>query len=48
MLECGIEVSHDELQLLIYRLDKDKDSKITFREFKQALTPQRHMLYQMQ
>ena len=43
-----MQVCSEDLQLLIYRLDKDKDSKITFLEFKQAFTPQRHFLYQTQ
>lgn len=34
MLEYGIQVSSEDLQLLVYRLDKDKDSKVTFLEFK--------------
>ena len=48
MLEYGLQVSSEDLQLLVYRLDKDKDSKVTFLEFKQAFTPQRHFLYNMQ
>jgi len=47
MVEYGLQVSVEDLQLLIYRLDKDKDSKVTFLEFKQAFTPQRHFLYQL-
>ena len=43
-----MQVSSEDLQLLVYRLDKDKDSKVTFLEFKQAFTPQRHFIYQFQ
>ncbi len=45
MIEYGLHSSTEDLQLLIYRLDKDKDGKINFLEFKQALTPQRHFLF---
>ena len=30
----------------MYRLDKDKDQKVSFLEFKQALSPQSHYIYQ--
>ena len=34
MIEYGLHTSTEDLQLLIYRLDKDKDGKINFLEFK--------------
>lgn len=46
MAEYGLNSSDEDVQLLVYRLDRDKDSKVTFLEFKQSLTPQRHYLYQ--
>ena len=46
MVEYGLHSSGEDLQLLVYRLDKDKDAKVSFLEFKQGLTPQRHQLYQ--
>ena len=45
MVEYGYQLTADDIQLLIYRLDKDKDGKINFLEFKQALTPHRFYLY---
>ena len=45
MIEYGLRTTGDDLQLLIYRLDKDKDAKVNFLEFKQGLTPQRDLLY---
>ena len=46
MLEYGLHVSGEDIQLLIYRLDKDKDAKVNFLEFKQGLAPSRFHLYQ--
>ena len=46
MKEYSLTPSAEDLQLLMYRLDKDKDSKINFLEFKQGLTPQSHYIYQ--
>lgn len=34
MYEFGFYVSSDDLQLLLNRFDKDKDSKISFKEVK--------------
>lgn len=48
LLEYGLKVSSEDMQLLVYRIDKDKDSKISFLEFKQAFTPHRLFLYQVQ
>ena len=48
MVEYGLHTSAENIQLLIYRFDKDKDAKVNFLEFKQGLTPQRHYLYQQQ
>ena len=48
MVEYGLHMTGDDLQLLIYRLDKAKDAKVSFLEFKQGLTPQRYNLYQDQ
>ena len=48
MVEYGLHTSAEDLQLLIYRLDKDKDAKVSFLEFKQGMTPQRHYLYSNQ
>lgn len=45
MVEYGLHTSAEDLQLLVYRLDKDKDAKVSFLEFKQGMTPQRHYLY---
>ena len=39
MVEYGLQVTGEEIQLLIYRLDLDKDAKVGFLEFKQGLTP---------
>ena len=46
MLEYGLHVSAEDIQLLIYRLDKDKDAKVNFLEFKQGLAPSRFHMYQ--
>ena len=34
MVEYGLHLTGDDLQLLIYRLDKTKDAKVSFLEFK--------------
>lgn len=47
MLEYNLRVSPEDMQLLVYRFDSDKDSKISFLEFKQAFTPHRLFLYQV-
>ena len=46
MHEYSLAPCAEDLQLLMYRLDKDKDQKVSFLEFKQALTPQTHYIYQ--
>ena len=34
MSEFGLHISTEELQLLINRLDKDKDARVSYLEFK--------------
>jgi len=46
MVEYGLHTSGEDLQLLINRLDKDKDGKIGYAEFKQQLAPQNHFFFQ--
>ena len=46
MLEYGLLATGEDIQLLIYRLDKDKDARVNFLEFKQGLAPSRFHLYQ--
>ena len=46
MLEYGLLAAGEDIQLLIYRLDKDKDAQVNFLEFKQGLAPSRFHLYQ--
>ena len=47
MIEHGLHSMHsnEDIQLLLHRLDKDKDGKVNFLEFKQGLTPFRFFLY---
>lgn len=35
----------EDLQLLVHRLDRDKDGKLSYLEFKQGLTSQTHYLF---
>ena len=46
MVEYGLHTSSEDLHLLINRMDKDKDSRIGYAEFKQGLVPQNYMFFQ--
>ena len=46
MVEYGLHTTGEDIQLLLNRLDKDKDGKIGYAEFKHGLVPQSHLYFQ--
>ena len=46
MIEYGVQVTGEELLLLINRMDLDKDGKLGFLDFKQSLQPQSKYIFQ--